>query len=367
MAIYDVNGNEIITDSSITADDVKRALISAVADGTVNLGAAVGATLPYSGLTDNWITNATTAYEAMKAQYDIDPTRSIPIFATADQHDAGLQCHRYMNNIDNEGVGFVSVNLGDTDNDTYGETAMKAWYDQIKQVKNYIGVVGNHDANLNPTSNDGITRWITRTFIPTNLPMYHAPSRLNSYVAIDGLHCVKYLVLDFEYIENESTKLGRGFDAPTVDWMIDWMTRNDGLDIVLLQHWPTNPTWKARGESEETAHNDPWSSGTAQPVQDLWNFFLARKFKQSGTYTDMDGGTHAYDFTGCETELLCELTGHQHEEKFTTKDGFTVYTETRHGVTSRACIFAVINRTTQKLHIYAFNSTEVLEELVLDI
>lgn len=361
MAIYDVNGTEIITDSSVTADDVKRALISAVADGTVNLGAAVGATLPYSGLTDNWIANATTAYEAMKAQYDLDPTRSIPIFATADQHDAGLQCHRYMNNIDHEGVGFVSVNLGDTDNATYGETAMKAWYDQIKQVKNYIGVVGNHDAIVNPTSNEGITRWITRTFIPTNLPMYHSPSRLNCYVAIDGLHAVKYIVLDEEYLKNESVNV-RGIDAPTADWMIDWLSRNDSMDVVILMHWPVNPTWKARGESEESAHTDIWRGGDA-----LWDFFLARKFKQSGTYTDMDGGTHAYDFTGCKTELLCELTGHQHEEKFTTKDGFTVYTETRHGVTSRACIFAVINRTTQKLHIYAFNSTEVLEELVLDI
>lgn len=359
MSIYDVNGNEILTDSTVTEAEVKDAFVSAVADGTINIGSQIGATLSYTGLTDAWITNARSAYTLLKAQYDLDPSRTIPFFISTDQHGSGLQPFRFMNNEDTEGMNFVSINLGDTVIDKYSDEAMLDFYNTIKQVKNFIGVVGNHDANPYGATKE---RLITRAFCTTNLTQYHTPSRLDSYTVIDGLHAVKYLVLDNYYLTNESTQT-KGFDGETLDWMIDWLSRNDSMDIVILMHWPCCRTWKSRDDSEESAHSDVWTGG-----YDLWDFFLDRKNKQSGTIDDMDGVSHSYDFSGCKTELLCELSGHQHQEKFSVADGFTSYVANRQSNNNGlACVFGCINRTTQKLHIWEFSSNGVLSELVLDI
>ncbi len=44
--------------------------------------------------------------------------------------------------------------------------------------------------------------------------------------------------------------------------------------------------------------------------------FNARKNKTSGTVTDSDGVEHAFDFSGCTTDILCGLHGHTHIDAY---------------------------------------------------
>ena len=82
MAIYDINGNDVSAGGSLSSSDIKTALIKAVADGSVNLGSVVGATLAYTSPGTAWETNAATAYTNLLEAYKAIPNSGIPFFVT---------------------------------------------------------------------------------------------------------------------------------------------------------------------------------------------------------------------------------------------------------------------------------------------
>lgn len=79
MSLYDVNGNTIAQDG-VTSEQVKTALMGAIADGSINLGSAVGATLAYNNLPAAWLTNANAVYAALLAKYKALANGAIPFF-----------------------------------------------------------------------------------------------------------------------------------------------------------------------------------------------------------------------------------------------------------------------------------------------
>ena len=361
MAIYDINGNIISGD--ITDEQVRDAFIGAIADGTINPGVTIGATLSYSmgTLGNEWETNANATYNLMKERYKIDTNNSVPFFISTDQHGAGLQQHRWANNQDIDGIGYMNINLGDTVLDVYSQSTVNGFYDVTKQVKNYIGVVGNHEEKY---SSDPILKMtLAKSFGTTNLLRYDSESILDCYVIIDGFHKVKYMVLEDYYNNAQNTGYTHGFDGNTVEWMIDWLSRNDGLDTIILMHWGCCRTRQKRGDEEEIPDTDRWS----QSAYLLWDFFVDRKLKRSGSYEDIDGITHSYDFSTCETDLLCTLHGHTHAEWFSTASGLTAYCCDRFSSTYGVCVFGLVDRVNQKLRIWQFSKDAVSDELVLDI
>mgnify|MGYP006877979914 CR=1 FL=1 len=112
MSLYDINGN--IVTNNISDEDIKKALISAIASGEVNLGNSVGATLSLNSLDANWQTNAETVYNNLLTEYKKIPNDGIPIFITTDQHGRGIEGNRFINNIDTDGMEITNINLGDT-------------------------------------------------------------------------------------------------------------------------------------------------------------------------------------------------------------------------------------------------------------
>ena len=358
MDIYDGNGNVI--DVGVTTESVKNALIAGIASGDINIGAQIGATLSYSNIPDAWITNAQSAYSLMLAEYKKKPHKSIPFFISTDQHGNDLQQHRYINNLDKDGLEMASINLGDTVQDTYGDYSINLYYSSIKQVKNYIGVVGNHDAKYGSATMYELT--LSRLFGTTNYQRINAPSKSSTYAVIDSLHAVKYIVLEDYYINAGGTGFTHGFDSETVDWLIDQL-KDDSYDIILLMHWPSFRTRKQRGDSSESADTDRWDS---IKTYQLWDFFVDRKLKRSGSYSDIDNQSHAYDFTGCSKDLLCALHGHLHSEYFSVASGLTAYASERYGETKFA-LFGLVDRSERLLKIWKFNTNSVYEVLELDI
>lgn len=356
MSVYDKDGNALINSDA----DVKTAFMELVASGEINLGASIGATLVYNNLPDAWITNATTAYNSMHDKYVELANGSIPFFISTDQHSGGVEQHRWANNIDSDNVNFASINLGDTVYDIYGESQLNGILARTKQVKHYIGVVGNHDAWWRGDDVPNVHQ-LTKYFHST-YDREVTTGKNSSYSVIDRKHAVKYVIVD-TYSDVGVSKGNVTNDQLTgdlADWLIAELS-DDKRDIILLQHWMLY----APARVYTYRNGNPCTDGIGG-VQALRGLVTARKNKTSGSVTDKDGVAHAYDFTGCEHDLLCALHGHQHEEMYAKLDNLLCYVADWYG-NSRSCTFGLIDRANQKLRVWKFDSTAVYDELVLDL
>lgn len=367
MSVYDVNGNTVSGDGGEISDDsIKKAFINAIANGTISMGAAVGATLTYNNLTDAWITNATSAYDSMKAKYKSLANKAIPFFISTDQHGNGLEQHRWVNNIDKDGLELTNINLGDTVLDTFSASVLEGYASRVKQVKNFIGVVGNHDthigsytgtdANLIPNVYD-LTRTFNSTYDREVVNGNHA-----SYTVIDREHNVKYIVSD-NYIHGPNGTLVSNMDLSSeyCDWLISELSKDDH-DIIFLQHWLLHSTGSHNEYTDRSGATVPNVTGQAQ----LRILLAGRKAKTSGTITDYDGNTHSFDFRNMSHNLLVMLSGHWHEECFAKLDGVLCYAADWYGNDS-SCVFGLVDRENAKLWVYQFGKTSVSDELSLDL
>lgn len=357
--MYDINGNKI--DDSITSNDIKTALVGAIADGTVNLGSQIGATLSYTSPGTDWETNVETAYQNLLNAYKENPNSSIPFFITTDQHGRGIEPNRWLNNRDKDGMNMLNINLGDTVVDVFNLTELNNILTRSKQIKNYVAVVGNHECKYSKETMNSYD--LCRTFISTNLVKHMNPSPMNCYAIYDEPHNVKYVTVE-EYVINAS---GNGFDRgltkETTEWLIRELSQNDGYDIVLLKHWflklPNGGLYVKRDGTQDSAS----ASGY---LEELTSLFIARKNKTSGTFTDVEGNVHSYDFTNCESDLLCALHGHEHQEIYGYADKLLCYCADWLG-DDMNCTFGLIDRANGKLRVWIADKTSVLEEFSMNL
>ena len=85
-----------------------------------------------------------------------------------------------------------------------------------------------------------------------------------------------------------------------------------------------------------------------------------RKNKRSGTITDSDGVEHNYDFSKCESDLLCCLHGHTHEELYIQDEGLLAYAFDYGNV--KNCAFVSINRSENLLKVAASKYNEIQKQ-----
>lgn len=364
MGIYNVKGAEISV--GVTDSAVKTAVTQLIASGDISVSTNVGDTLNYK--TDKFTpaiqTSAEAAYAAMLAKYQTAPNICVPFFLSTDQHSSGLEQHRWANNADVDGMEYVSINLGDTSNNVYEKAVLDGWYARTRHVKNYIGVVGNHDKRLE--NEEPLDSVIGKVFGTTNLKrtMISTDTR-DCYTVVDPLRNVKWVVVDPFGDTDPSGAHGVGHTVYTIPstvarWLIDVLSEDDGNDIVFLCHLPFSPTARTRSETEETA------MPTDADMSVAWNICLSRKNKTSGSVVDDDGVTQMYDFTGCKTDVLCCLHGHLHGEYISTANGLTSYVADSWSV-NKSVLFGIIDRASGKMHIYKVNGETVADELVIDI
>ena len=361
--LYTMDGTPIDMGGEITTAKIKAALLVAVASGDVNLGSAIGATLSYTSPGAAWEANAATAYANLLAAYKEAPNSSIPFFISTDQHGRGVEVNRWLNNHDAtvNGMEVANLNLGDTVLDVFNEYEMSNIYNRSWQIKNHIAVYGNHEIKMStekPSFHD-LNRWYVAT---RGRKFYVGP--MGCFTVYDDKHSVKYVCVANYYPDSGSSSgITRGLDADSAEWLVGELAKNDGYDIVYLQHWPMFTTKRTRDEETETADSENHSGSYNYKV---WRMLVARKNKESGTLADSLGGEHAYDFTGCKHDLLCCLHGHNHQENISTVDGLTAYAADMCGDT-RICTFGLIDRLNSTLTVWKFGSTEVLEVLELPI
>lgn len=360
LVLYDSKGNQIEIGTDISSSDIKTALIGAIADGSVNVGSAIGATLTVN-VDATWETNAETAYQSLLTAYKASPNTGIPFFISTDQHGTGLAPNRWVNNRDSDGMNIVNLNLGDTVTDYFNLTQLNDILTQTRQIKNYIGVIGNHECVYKYESMNEYD--LCRTFITTNLERRMNPDNENCYSVIDTLHNVKYIILEEYAIHDDGAGFDRGLTGKTTDWLISEL-KDDNYDIVILKHWP----FKFGSRGQWTQRDGTVLSNESAYLEELTDMMIARKNKTSGTFTDIESTSHDYDFSTCKTNLLCALHGHNHGEYYGTANNFLCYaTDTMLNDTS--CTFGLIDRDTGKLRVWVFGGSTlgVLEELAMDL
>lgn len=358
MALYDRSGKEITTGAELSSSDIKTALVGAVADGTVNLGSVVGATLSYTSPSEAWETNAETTYQNLLTAYKNVPNSSIPFFVSTDQHGRGMEQHRWLNNRDSDGLNIININLGDSVMDVYNAETMNGILARTKQIKNFCGVVGNHDCKYGA---EEVSQYVLSNCFTSTKDKRMIENQRVCYSFLDNVHNTKFIVVEPYDTAGITSGMPHPYISPVVaEWLIGEMSVKDGYDIVICIHEPCYKTSKTRTDSEETTYSNE------KEKLSLWDLLLARKNKASGTYTDDSGESHSYDFANMESDLLCTLHGHTHEELYSVADGLTGYACDWYG-NNNCCTFGLIDRENNLLRIFKFDSTAVYDVLEIPI
>lgn len=255
--------------------------------------------------------------------------RKIPIIVSTDQH--GRRSEGIFNLIGKTfSMHDISkvMNLGDTisewgDSDPehplLSNSGLEAWCESVKAIpfSKQLNVFGNHDTWYGNHADEGNPIGTRYPSSQTHLYQYFRniyARRTNNngwFVDYDDAFNVKYVVVSgFEY-QNGSSVWRIGTEQ--MKFVIDELSKSDGYDIVIVSHVPLRVDPSQMTLPTGDVYND---SVYCVSALDTDAFFAARKNKESGTIVDSDGVEHDYDFSGCETELLCSLHGHTHEDVY---------------------------------------------------
>lgn len=295
------------------------------------------------------------AYHMLLNVYKENPD-IIPIFVCTDSHRWSPQHpQRYVNNIDTDGMKIANINLGDDVTEHWDDLKFDTIYNNIRYIKNYIGVCGNHD-KWDGTST---TEYFLRRIFTSKKARYIAKSKRCCYTVKDNLHNVKYIIFDPYYAPNSGVPM---VSVPTVvaTWFIKELSKNDGYDIIFLNHQPLTDNNIHRDGTKQTWKMESYE----EPIfSALFNVLKNRKNKCKGTYTDTDGIAHQYDFSQCENDLLCLLHGHSHEELYYIEDGLTSYVCDWDGAESTGykSTFIAIDRSKEILTAWIAKGSENVE------
>lgn len=300
--------------------------------------------------------NISTQYNGFKNAYEAHPT-AIPFFVVTDQHGVGLGLLRYVNNLDTrDKLNFYKFQLGDYCYDNYTTSAMAELLRNSKDIDGYLSVPGNHDYKNSAGEYDSAT--LLSSFVQ-DVAWYAcrwADMNYKCYTALDMTRNLKIILADPYDLRGFISGMAHPwYNKDYVDWLIDEMTNDGGMDILFVQHEPIYDY--SRNRSSET--RTEYTNTTARFIRPL---IVARKKKQSGTFTDKEGYTHSYDFRNCEGELLMTLHGHTHAERWDIED-FTCLT-LPNGYNGA---FGLIDKANSQLHIWRFSYDSCPAELIIPL
>lgn len=361
--LTDKNGNPVrIVCSTPTQEQVKNSVHQLIANGDItieDLGGKADIVLN----DDNFKANANTALELVTSELANHDFNSIPIWAITDTHDTleakgTYDIGEYIASISPTNI--MALFLGDISYTTFSPNYGLANYrHHVDAFDKVISVIGNHDRQTNskiaiPTTHANVNKFfITKGFERADDILY------GSYNDTD--FNVRYLVVNpYEIVPMENAPEGQAVRIGTkqMTWLIKNLTECD-KDIIILMHQLFNDLHIRRDGIIQG-----WAD--APPIlEDTWEMLKDRKNKRSGTITDSDGVEHNYDFSKCESDLLCCLHGHTHEELYIQDEGLLAYSF-NHGAVKN-CSFASINRSENLLKVAQFTPTAVIDRIELSI
>lgn len=366
MAVYDINGNELLTVYGRYGATLTQAY-DVYGNPLLSGGGGdewVKTILPYDTnyiINTAWLTSANTQRDALIALYN-QTDDGIPFFIQSDGHGRKNEGNKGCHNLAEETMQYVrNIMLGDYAS-YYSDGNNPRGHKQTSDgIQNYIPVMGNHEF-LNNNSAEALL-----ADLPTLVDSYTPKGAVlgsqtyGYYKVTDDKYNVKYLIGQ-PYIPDEQNSSGfiAKYLSDQWEWFIAELSANDGYDIVVLNHQPYAGTYTRR--EAQTTKDYTGGSYNLTPILE------ARKAKTSGTYTDADNNVHSYDFSGCQTDLLCVLHGHTHVEMYIEKTahGYPVYIADVHDNDYKCC-YGLIDRENGKVHFLKFGRSGAWADLVLDL
>ena len=372
--IYGTTAGDTASELSVDDDYAQN---YAVVTASV-LGEDVGDSAEY-GISAEFAAVIDNARKAWMTEYNGD-YRKIPLIAHTDQHGhlslaTSHKLFKYLGATINWYSVSKVMNLGDTvsvewyDADTEKPlltcTQLEEAVECLKPVpfSKRLEVFGNHDTWYGDYETEGNTIGTRYPSTQAHLEQYFRniyARRTNNngwFVVHDDSFNVKYLVISgFEYSGGVTSRIG----TKQMAFIIDEMKKNDGYDIIIISHVPIY--YAVDTTIYPTGMTDSNGAGTVIRVAqiDTDALFNARKNKTSGTVTDSDGIVHTYDFSGCTTDVLCNISGHIHI------DGYNYVANADDGLLSvtldrfvDGCIhFVLVDRANRLVNVWKINNPD---------
>lgn len=363
--LVDKNGNPIKINGIFTEPtqkQLKNAVLSLITEGKIDIGDLGGNKKKIIVLNDDGFkTNAQTSLALLTSELANHDFNSIPLWVITDTHgmlpaDDVYDIGEYINSISPNGL--MALFLGDICDVQFNAEVLDNYRNHVDAFKKVISVIGNHDRN-NIKSNGDIVETshslINKYFLTPNFERFN-DVLYGSYNDTD--FNVRYLVLDpYEIVPMQTEKKVR-IGTKQMTWLIKNLTECDEDIIILMHQMFTDLNIHRNGTIQG------WADATPT-LQNIWNMLKDRKNKRVGNITDDDGISHNYNFSKCESDLLCCLHGHTHEELYLQDEGLLSYAFDYGHV--KNCAFVSINRAEKKLKVSQFNPTTVMDTLELSL
>lgn len=383
MAVYDISGTELsalydIDGSALSvAYDISGAVIFETGGGS-----------DYDQYDTEYQHTILIARDAWKTEYRADDT-VIPFILSTDQHKYLNSAHKPTFTYLGKAVKWAEVsailNLGDVCGAYYNTTDLNNMVTCLANVpKNkQVNVYGNHDAQGKKVDGSSyayspLTDAKFQTLQDTyfNNATFGGNDSLVTYgikgneSVIDPVHNVKICVFA-DWVNRGDPWYHYYLDSDTVEAMIAMLSEGT-KDIVILSHiqpYGTQTTWyKPAVDGNEAATTTGERSHIAYADTEAIDQLIAdRQAKRSGSITDCDGVAHAYDFTGCVSNVLCCLNGHSHVDIWGYSPDGTVPSITfdayRYDLTP--LYFLNVDRTQRRVHVWKFDTQNNIYDFIV--
>lgn len=290
----------------------------------------------------------------------------IPLIVHTDQHGRFNQpLWDFLNRVvDWYDVGKV-INFGDTvsgySGDLLSDGGLEGYVESMKSVpySKRIEVFGNHD--VKGVSDEETGKVIPQYYLAKYFRNIYARRADNygNFVVYDDAYNVKYLA-----VSGSAHDLNIGgysnyiINPDSIRWIIAELEKADGYDVIICSHVPLNqnctPIDPTTGEDAE--YKPTGSCGLpSKKLEGLWG---GRKNKTAGTFTDVYGTEYAYDFTKCNSDLLCSLHGHQHEDSYYyTDDTLLSLCFDAYYIAPNAIHFVIVDKENRQLNVWKVDNT----------
>ena len=328
------------------------------------------------------------AYQRMMNQYDAENT--VPFALFSDNHSninsGRIDFFATLKNIA-DWTKLWMIDMGDTTNlNSYAEVQSET-SGQLQNVIDKMNsanipenrrmqVWGNHDMWAKDSENVTYAltdhSWmLSMYFKNTGASRYYD----NDFVMFDTARSIKFIAIGgWDFDSNLGGHSHYVINGEHMESIITMLSVVDNYDIVLLSHvTPFRKYSSIFGYNEENdgvgAIGEPtaWStSATYESLADcsIDELIQARKNHTSGTVKDSYNVSHSYDFTGCNGDILCALSGHWHKDAY----GYSLYGGILHYVfdcyyqAPKGFYLGLIDKENAKLKLWKIDQVPVVYE-----
>ena len=343
---YDINGNLLTGDYNIASSDYERSILRA---------------------RDAWIAEA-------RADDTI-----VPIIAHTDQHGRLLPTNAlfpYLAKAVPWNDMSACIGLGDTNN--YSVEYFEYMKDCLAVIpkSKQINIWGNHDTWFNLEDNILGAEQLEVLNAYFDNSAYNGNQKFNDYgieCMVDESRKIKYVVIGgWEYDRTLGGYSHYNIGQAGMDGIVQMLSAQDGYDIVILSHiqpfarqvasdWIHPPV--EDGDNQGGGGGMSVGVGTVVNVAEtsLNQMLIDRKNKASGTVKDSYGNSHAYDFTNCNSDLICCFAGHEHCDKYMWQNyNIPVYLFDAYAYDNHPIYLVNIDRNQRRLNIWKIDDSPMV-------